>query len=73
MHPKSTSENTRKKKTRNYTLEHIRKDRLEYQKEQISIANKKLANEEEKIKEQARKNDLLEERNRLLKEYLEKR
>lgn len=63
---------SRNKKTRRDVLELIRQDRLEYQKKQISTASERLAIESEKLKERKRRNALLEERNQLLKEYLQR-
>ncbi|KAL4126201.1 hypothetical protein QTP88_010427 [Uroleucon formosanum] len=60
---KKTTINLKRKGTRTDVLEGIRSDKQKFYENYIQIQNSKIA-------EQKRKNDLLEEKNKLLKEYL---
>ncbi|KAF0739308.1 Myeloid differentiation primary response protein MyD88 [Aphis craccivora] len=60
---KKTTTNLKRKGTRTDVLEDIRSDKQKFYENYIQIQNSKIA-------EQKRKNDLLEEKNKLLKEYL---
>lgn len=60
---KMATRNLKRKGTRTDVLEDIRKDKQKFYENYIHIQNSKLA-------EQRRRNDLIEEKNKLLKEYL---